>query len=94
MGGAEDIPIRPMMTIHQSPEADFEIMFHPDIEMKYAAMLNHPANNFRDRMAATFADQRNGTGDYIFKLRGLEADIVPRRSLEDRLADLMADNNN
>jgi len=77
------------MTVHQLPHADFEIMFHPEIEVKYDEMLNHPKNQFKEYMAPTFADQRNGMGDYMFNIRGLEADIVPRQTeLEKRLAAL------
>ena len=87
MGGEEDTPTRPMMTIHQSPEADFEIMFNPEAELKYAAILNHPENHFRARMAPTFAAQGNGEGDYMLHFRGLDADIVQRPSVifENRL---------
>jgi len=87
MGGEEDTPTRPMMTIHQSPEADFKIMFNPEAELKYAAILNHPENHFKAHMAPTFAAQANGEGDYMLQFRGLEADIVLRPSVifENRL---------
>jgi hypothetical protein len=87
MGGEEDTPTRPMMTIHQLPEADFEIRFNPEAEVKYAAILNHPENHFKAHMAPTFAAQANGEGDYMLQFRGLEADIVLRPSVifENRL---------
>jgi hypothetical protein len=93
---------RPTMTVHQPIHEDFEVPYSPDIEARYAAMLNHESNHYSHQMAQSYADQQNGqNSEYIFVPgMGLEANIVMRdndaatRALQARMQALMDDNNN
>ena len=100
MGGRPEQP-RPTMTVHQPIYQDFEVAYSPDIEARYAAMLNHESNNYSHQMAQTYADQQNGqNSEYIFVPgNGLEARIVMRdndaatRALQARMQALNNNNN-
>jgi len=89
------------MTVHQPNHEDFEVPYSPDIEARYAAMLNHESNHYSHQMAQSYADQQNGqNSEYIFVPgMGLEANIVMRdndaatRALQARMQALMDDNN-
>ena len=88
MGGAP-------MTVNQNDytHPKFNIEFDPDNEVKYQRILDHPDNQFKDRMAPTFADQQMGVYDYVVEFNDIEhsATIKPTAGLSDRLKQRLAE---
>ena len=68
------------------PQPTFDIEFDPDNEVKYQRILNHPDNQFKNRMAPTFADQQMGVYDYVVEFNDdHNATIKQTAGLSDRL---------
>ena len=83
------------MTVYQNDleHPTFDIVFDPDNEVKYEQILNHPDNQFKEYMAATFADQQMGVYDYVVEFNDIEhsATIQQSAGLSDRLAPGLSD---